>query len=557
MKFNIHLVARTAFLALVLSSVTQLSAKDSIGEKSWHFLKSPYGVGSLLAAAGLSGGGAAWAHRMSKKAKTVEGRKRAVIIKKVLVALGIVTGGAAVAGGVGYFMDDRGVPLGGGSSDKVSSNVVLDAFPEGYVHSPEASRDAEWFRDKLRLATWDAATKVSLASFCGDLKQCKNDIFLGDSGLELLNGILDSIKYEDMEKRDFMRAILQSKLPVDPQIGFTLVQKKWDDCLTQLIEALRQQGSINSLVSSVNKYGYSPLCLAIKIEAHTCVMPLVDADTQWDERKKVYTPQGRRQASLWELALGNKSSETLIALVKKYHDKYGTLPRSTYAVWLPNPEISREFKVLQFDYSLLHIASFMGYASKIQVLYGLGYLVDSTEGLFGLTPLHCACLASENLEQQQDTIKLLLNKGADINKQTKFDQTPLWLAVYKKSLNAVSALLRYDASKAIDVNIFGVSGYSIISRGAEFLSLPPIFIAAKAGCWDIVEILLDKGARLAALSRPQTVLLESGESVSVYTFEYQLFLETQQGSTNKSLHDKLALVDKKVGQHRFGDSSVA
>jgi len=93
----------------------------------------------------------------------------------------------------------------------------------------------------------------------------------------------------------------------------------------------------------------------------------------------------------------------------------------------------------------------------------------------GLTPLFAA---SQN--GHAEAVKVLLEDGADVNKQNKYGTTSLFLAAQIGNREIVEALLSFGA----DVNIINHK------RNA------PIFPASEHGFVDIVEMLIRHGAEL-------------------------------------------------------------
>jgi len=91
----------------------------------------------------------------------------------------------------------------------------------------------------------------------------------------------------------------------------------------------------------------------------------------------------------------------------------------------------------------------------------------------GYSSLHQACILGH-----LEVVKLLLNKGADVNIQDDLGVTPLHHACYKGHIVIVQVLLDFGASCNI------TSNYSETS----------LHKACKLGYIEIIEILLDHGA---------------------------------------------------------------
>ncbi|WP_246038747.1 ankyrin repeat domain-containing protein [Wolbachia endosymbiont of Leptopilina clavipes] len=81
---------------------------------------------------------------------------------------------------------------------------------------------------------------------------------------------------------------------------------------------------------------------------------------------------------------------------------------------------------------------------------------------------------------QENVVKALLNKGADVNLRDKSESTPLHLAIRKGNENIVNALL---AVEGIDVNLRDKSEST------------PLHLAAEKGKMEIVEAILAKGPK--------------------------------------------------------------
>ena len=78
-------------------------------------------------------------------------------------------------------------------------------------------------------------------------------------------------------------------------------------------------------------------------------------------------------------------------------------------------------------------------------------------------------------------IKLLLEKGANINDQDKYGYTVLiWACIMNNNIEAIKLLIE----KGADINIQDKNGYT------------PLMYACKYNHTEIIELLLDKGAIL-------------------------------------------------------------
>lgn len=82
-----------------------------------------------------------------------------------------------------------------------------------------------------------------------------------------------------------------------------------------------------------------------------------------------------------------------------------------------------------------------------------------------------------------ETIKLLIEKGANVNSRNKEEQTPLHLATYKKRVRNVQVLVKARA----DVNAM------------DYKNSTPLHIAALSGSESIVRILIKAGSKVNAI----------------------------------------------------------
>jgi ankyrin repeat protein len=124
----------------------------------------------------------------------------------------------------------------------------------------------------------------------------------------------------------------------------------------------------------------------------------------------------------------------------------------------------------------LYIASLEDYLEIIKLLLDRGADVNGTD-MYGETSLHVA--AKNN---HPENVKLLLNHGADINyKDTKYKQTPLHIAARWGSYESAKLLLNYSAD--------------IDSRDGNY-GRTALHLAAQYGKQKIVKLLLDRGANI-------------------------------------------------------------
>ena len=115
------------------------------------------------------------------------------------------------------------------------------------------------------------------------------------------------------------------------------------------------------------------------------------------------------------------------------------------------------------------------------------------EGRIGSTALHIA-----TAEARKEVVKLLVERGANVNAVDTFDHTPLHEAVLKGNVTIIAALL---AVKAVNVDAKCKHG------------MTPLLLAARAGKAEIVKLLCDRGADLEAKDpRQMTALMWAAAS---------------------------------------------
>jgi ankyrin repeat protein len=142
---------------------------------------------------------------------------------------------------------------------------------------------------------------------------------------------------------------------------------------------------------------------------------------------------------------------------------------------LETPGINVNVKVNENDsifsyYTPLHLAVYNELPEVVKILLEKGADVNA-KGSFGQTPLHDA--ASRGF---LDAMKLFLSKGADVNAKDRWDETPLHFAVDNKLPEVVKILLE----KGADVNAKDLSGRTSLNG------------AAKSGVSEIVKLLIEQ-----------------------------------------------------------------
>lgn len=148
----------------------------------------------------------------------------------------------------------------------------------------------------------------------------------------------------------------------------------------------------------------------------------------------------------------------------------------------------------------LHIGSHCCHEQVVQLLISNGAYVNARTAIYSFTPLHIAVglegLAEMLFESSKlhfnfeislekrashscvNTVKILLQNGADVRLEDKFNCTPLVLACIKSNTEVVKNLIEAGA----EVNSMGL------------LEMTPLDLAAQSGHVDIVKVLIEKGS---------------------------------------------------------------
>ena len=150
------------------------------------------------------------------------------------------------------------------------------------------------------------------------------------------------------------------------------------------------------------------------------------------------------------------------------------------------------------------LATMSGGTRGLQIFFGwregLKCKMD-TPNEQGESPLHSASRAGD-----KDLVKMLLDHGAEINRENSEGETALYLAAENhKTLNPKVALLKSKESLekegeevAEDISLLRLlvdQGANIDAKDSK--GLTPIMIAAVRGHTEVVKFLRDKGANLS------------------------------------------------------------
>jgi ankyrin repeat protein len=134
----------------------------------------------------------------------------------------------------------------------------------------------------------------------------------------------------------------------------------------------------------------------------------------------------------------------------------------------------------------LSVAAFFGRREVVELLLDRGAAIDAGDAEKGATPLFQAVMGLE-----PEMARLLVERGADVDKKTKPGMPVLSLAASSKQADVAAMLVEHGA----DVG----------AKDAE--ELTPLMYAAEAGSPEIVGLLLEHGAEINAKSNVGTTAL--------------------------------------------------
>ncbi|XP_078323059.1 uncharacterized protein LOC144622286 isoform X2 [Crassostrea virginica] len=172
--------------------------------------------------------------------------------------------------------------------------------------------------------------------------------------------------------------------------------------------------------------------------------------------------------------------------------------------------------------SPLHIACQNGHDNVVLVLLRYANINQCKKN--GMGPLHKACYYG-----RVSTVKLLLDKGANVNMRDNTLASPLYISckvttceVEKRQENIVQLLLEKNA----DVNLCDIKGMS------------PLYVASQNGHERILKILLDNGANVnlctTAGTSPLHIACQNGHDSPVkllLSFKAEVNMKTKKGYT--------------------------
>jgi ankyrin repeat protein len=215
----------------------------------------------------------------------------------------------------------------------------------------------------------------------------------------------------------------------------------------------------------------------------------------------------------------NLSRDDIIEKIKK---KLEVIDRNTYKEWR---EVGFNVNYIisnKEQWTLLHIAAENGHTETVKALIENGANVNAVDRE-KMTPLH---LAVEN--GHTETVKALIENGADVNIVNQEKMAPLHLAVENGYTETAKALIENGA----DVNVMDRSG------------LTPLYLAAKNGYKEVAYALMEKGANPLLGNRTLKYLAELIESDNLKQLrkerrddEYELVKYSLLCRDNRSLVD--------------------
>ncbi|KAG7356494.1 ankyrin repeat domain protein [Nitzschia inconspicua] len=185
-------------------------------------------------------------------------------------------------------------------------------------------------------------------------------------------------------------------------------------------------------------------------------------------------------------------------------------------------------------WSALTFAAHKGYDEIVALLLSADAPINCRVAEDASTPLHKACAGGKAGHLQ--SVKLLLEGGADVHALNKWRETPLLTAANHGQAGAVEALLRAgaDPCKCTD------TGWS------------PLSIAAYKGHNDVVKLLLDEGAPTEEADPTLSALLQAATKGLPDTVELLLehgadhTVTTKKGDTALSILVEQNLIDAAV-----------
>jgi cytochrome c len=175
----------------------------------------------------------------------------------------------------------------------------------------------------------------------------------------------------------------------------------------------------------------------------------------------------------------------------------------------------------------IHDAAKKGDVSAITAALEAGAQVDESDGW--ATPLWYAARRGH-----EDAAKLLIARGADVNLPTKSSGPPLHGAIDRKSAILVKLLLASGA----DPN-------------AAFKTKSALYLAAKGGCRECVEALVELGADVNALTQDRETPIHVAKLTGLHEIAEYLAMHGAAAPKVAPISAKLSTADPTKGQAIF------
>ncbi|XP_069670283.1 uncharacterized protein [Periplaneta americana] len=271
-------------------------------------------------------------------------------------------------------------------------------------------------------------------------------------------------------------------------------------------------------------FHWRPLTLADKIQSWSAVDMLLVSDA--DSSDMIFT---------MELIKGEEGNEFLCRVLKIVAlQGYINIAELMFkcGILMNHPiEVSMYYDCFEpgITATMLHIASFAGQIKLVE------FFLEAEKKLYHLETEHIlAIIIKERLETKdsnyrtplswaahkgdQEMVRLLVEKGADVNSGDMLEQTPLHYAIRGRNINVVKLLIQsganvnacnkhnesplFAAAIQDDVHIVTL----LLNKGADVnvsnqFDANPISVAAGNGNLDIVRLLVDKGADVNACDK--------------------------------------------------------
>jgi cytochrome c len=178
----------------------------------------------------------------------------------------------------------------------------------------------------------------------------------------------------------------------------------------------------------------------------------------------------------------------------------------------------------------IHDAAKTGDVAAIIEALDAGAGVDESDGW--ATPLWYAARRG-----QEEAAKLLIARGADVNLATKTSGPPLHGAVERKNGILVKLLLASGA----DPN-------------AALATNSALYLAAKSGCFECVEALVESGADVNALNKDREPPIHAAKLIGLHEIAGYLAAHGAQSPEVALISDKLRTADPAMGKAVFDKS---